>query len=497
MERYLIFQFLHAELTTCVAIVKNAEELEKHTRGLQEAIWEFISTERSYILILKLAVDVYIAVLLELQQRGYLNTVNIVDLFGNIKELYSIHLDYWTTTITPVLNSFRSTRQPLHHGAVNELYDQLADRLQKPYLRYLQNASESIDYGRELTTRSAEFTRYAEWCQRQRPIRVAGNSSVIQNLSLDSIQSNPHQRITRYGILLDSIVKRSTDKDALYGTCKRVETLCRWLNNRVKLGELEKRIKTVSFAHFKVSSTQVDHELTRLKEIKSSFDLKAPIPSCQAAIKREVFTEMDQITMRHGELQKAVPVVVCILTDVLLVCQTPAGKQANRLMKELVLCRAPMRTDRLNPIQSNILTRLFILSLTEYGCPDGCFQFDFQTEQSKTQFLSKLDEARKTYKAIQQGQTAGEDALNQLDRNFQSNQIDSDPDSPDECVIGGGAIHGPDNQLLEMSSLTVNAEAALLGFGAVDQPVVETETKKKKKGLFRFKKSKKLYQLDD
>ena len=113
------------------AIVKNAEELPKQVRGSQEAIWEFIGTERSYILILKLAVDVYIAVLLELQQHGFLNTVNIVDLFGNIKELYSIHLDYWTKTITPVLQSFRETCQPLENEAVNELYDELAERLQE------------------------------------------------------------------------------------------------------------------------------------------------------------------------------------------------------------------------------------------------------------------------------------------------------------------------------------------------------------------------------
>ena len=163
--------------------------------------------------------------------------------------------------------------------------------------------------------------------------------------------------------MLDSIVKRSHEKSSLQSTCKRVETLCRWLNNRVKLGELEKRIKSVTFSHFKVSSTQVDHELTRLKEIKASFDLKAPIPSCQSAIKREVFAEIDQVTMRHGELQKSIPVVLCILTDAILVCQT-ASKQANRLMKELILCRAPLRTDRLNPITSSQPNRIFILSYT-------------------------------------------------------------------------------------------------------------------------------------
>ena len=81
----------------------------------------------------------------------------------------------------------------------NFLLDIVTISTQKPYLRYLQNASESIDYGRELSTRLPDFGLYAEWCQKQRPIKVAANSAVIQNLSLDSIQSNPHQRITRQG----------------------------------------------------------------------------------------------------------------------------------------------------------------------------------------------------------------------------------------------------------------------------------------------------------
>ena len=46
------------------------------------------------------------------------------------------------------------------------------------------------------------------------------------------------------------------------------------MNNRVKLGELEKRIKYVSFSHFKVNSQEVSFELSRLENLKSCFDIK-------------------------------------------------------------------------------------------------------------------------------------------------------------------------------------------------------------------------------
>ena len=68
-------------------ILTDWENMDKSVRGFHEATWEFFTTERSYVLLLKLAVDVYLAVLLDLQQKGILNEVDIEILLENIKEL--------------------------------------------------------------------------------------------------------------------------------------------------------------------------------------------------------------------------------------------------------------------------------------------------------------------------------------------------------------------------------------------------------------------------
>ena len=67
-------------------ILTDWENMDKSVRGFHEATWEFFTTERSYVLLLKLAVDVYLAVLLDLQQKGILNEVDIEILLENIKE---------------------------------------------------------------------------------------------------------------------------------------------------------------------------------------------------------------------------------------------------------------------------------------------------------------------------------------------------------------------------------------------------------------------------
>ena len=77
------------------------------------------------------------------------------------------------------------------------------------------------------------------------------------------IQSAPHQRITRYGILLSPLQKVIDHnlKEKLSIIQKEVDALCRWLNNRVKLSEIDKELVSVSYAHLKVDSEEAKSEL--------------------------------------------------------------------------------------------------------------------------------------------------------------------------------------------------------------------------------------------
>ena len=45
-------------------------------------------------------------------------------------------------------------------------------------------------------------------------------------------------------------------------------------------------------------------------------------------------------------------------------------------MKELTLIRAPIRTDKINPIKSD--NRIHLLVMSDYGCPENCFSLDFK-----------------------------------------------------------------------------------------------------------------------
>ena len=65
---------------------------------------------------------------------------------------------------------------------------------------------------------------------------------------------------------------------------------------------------------------------------------------------------------------------IIILTDVVLICSS--NDKSTKLMKELTLIRAPIRTDKINPIKSD--NRIHLLVMSDYGCPENCFTLDFK-----------------------------------------------------------------------------------------------------------------------
>ena len=121
------------------------------------------------------------------------------------------------------------------------------------------------------------FKHYLYWCESQ-------NSSSISRQTflptLDSIQSAPHQRITRYSILLSPLQKVIDHnlKDRVSLIQNEVDALCRWLNNRVKLSEIDKELISISYSHLKVDSEEGKSELSHYLKMENSFNIFDPIP---------------------------------------------------------------------------------------------------------------------------------------------------------------------------------------------------------------------------
>ena len=111
--------------------------------------------------------------------------------------------------------------------------------------------------------------------------------------------------------------------------------------------------------------------------------------------------------------------------------------------------------------------------------------------------MEKLLEARQNFKAAQNGKPFESEIMRKLDKLHLTTRNESDPESPDECVIGSA---GKSNQTIPSmaDALDVNPDLTELGFGPseVDIGQITSElsaaepvsAKKKSKSLFKLPK---------
>lgn len=72
--------------------------------------------------------------------------------------------------------------------------------------------------------------------------------------------------------------------------------------------------------------------------------------------------ELDDVLMKNTD-NKMINVVVKLLTDCLLICSLIKNQYQNLTLKKLQLIRAPLRTDKIHPVQLELENHLVLLTL--------------------------------------------------------------------------------------------------------------------------------------
>ena len=163
------------------------------------------------------------------------------------------------------------------------------------YHRYFCTVTQSINYLRSLLDNSICFSKFAKWAEQKDPLKSRDKIKRIFNIlkksvcvqiwvwwhervnffhpqepnedkssrgsdknALDTILSGPHQRITRYGLLLGPVVGKLVSDPKQIETAKKLknlkkcaDSLCRWMNGRVTLDHLHKG-KKLNFFNYHI-----------------------------------------------------------------------------------------------------------------------------------------------------------------------------------------------------------------------------------------------------
>ncbi|XP_068416976.1 pleckstrin homology domain-containing family G member 6 [Eschrichtius robustus] len=361
-------------------LVPGHKEMSRELCHQQEALWELLTTELIYVRKLKIMTDLLAAGLLNLQRVGLLTEVSVETLFGNVPSLIRAHRSFWEEVLGPTLEETRASGQPLDPVSLQNGFLSFSQRFQ-PYILYCLRVKQTMAYAWEQQDSSPLFHTFVQWCEKH---KRSGRQM------LGDLLIKPHQRITKYPLLLQAVLKRSPEaraREALTAMIAAVESFLRHINKRVRQGDEQESLVAAArrigpYEVLEPPSEEVEKNLRPF----STLDLMAPMLGVASEHTRQLLLE-GPARMKEGREGK-LDVYLFLFSDVLLVTKTLRRADKAKvirppLMLEKLVCR-PLRDP----------SSFLLIHLTEFQCVSSALTVHCPRATDRALWLEKTQQAQ-------------------------------------------------------------------------------------------------------
>ncbi|XP_041797824.1 uncharacterized protein plekhg6 isoform X2 [Chelmon rostratus] len=357
-------------------IVDSHSTMSKMQRHQQEALWEFVHTELTYINKLIIITDLVIAALLNLHQHGFLLEVTPELLFSNLPSILIAHQLFWQEVIYPMLHEVRRTGKPFDPMRLEAGCLQFHQRFSS-YKHYCWEEENNLEFTRRQMESNQHFLTFVQWVE---------THPQCERMRLGDMQAKPHQRITKYPLLLKAVLKTTQDPHAehtLRGMLSSVNSFLDSINDYLKLKDEELAL-TISAQRVEGYEVEgINDEIDKHVREICHFDLTCPIRGVGPEVVRKLLLE-DNLKIR-GRKDSKLEVVALLFSDVLLM--TKVQKKGERLK----VVRPPLALDR-----------TYCIALK-----DGCelrsamnvYIFAASTSESCSTWVSTIHQAKETLRS--------------------------------------------------------------------------------------------------
>uniref|UniRef100_A0A8C7ZG28 Pleckstrin homology domain containing, family G (with RhoGef domain) member 5b n=1 Tax=Oryzias sinensis TaxID=183150 RepID=A0A8C7ZG28_9TELE len=309
-------------------LLDGPETLTRRQFHQQEAIWELLHTEAAYIKKLRVITDLFLSGLLNLQESGLLSEVEPTRLFSNIQEIVRLHTSLWNQVMLPVLHRAREARALLDPTLLYDGFRTFDTRFQ-PYIRYCMEEESCMEYMRTLLRDNELFRKYITWAETKKQ---------CNRLKLADMLAKPHQRLTKYPLLLKSVLKKTDElsaRDIVSSMVVMVESFINSVDSQMRQRQERQKLATISaridcYEAVEGSSEEVEKILKEYNR----FDLMAPMRGTSPEETRQLQLE-GALRMKEGK-DSRMDVYCFLFTDLLLIT-----KPVKRLEKVKVI-RQPL-----------------------------------------------------------------------------------------------------------------------------------------------------------
>uniref|UniRef100_A0A5F8GN00 Pleckstrin homology and RhoGEF domain containing G6 n=1 Tax=Monodelphis domestica TaxID=13616 RepID=A0A5F8GN00_MONDO len=323
--------------------------------------------------------------LLNLQRVGLLTEVSAETLFGNVPNLIRAHQSFWEEVLEPTLKKTQISGQPLDPLGLQDGFLTFGQRFQ-PYIKYCVRVKQTMAYAREQQDNNPLFQIYVQWCEKHK-------RSGRQQLS--DLLIKPHQRITKYPLLLQAVLKRTPEpqvQDVLSAMISSVEAFLHHINSQVRQGEEHDSLAAAAqrigpYEVLEPSTEEVEKSLRPF----SILDLTSPMLGVDHQHTRQLLLE-GSVRMKEGREGK--DVYLFLFSDVILV--TKPQRKADKAK----VIRPPLMLEKLVCQALRDPNSFLMIHLTDFQCVSSALVFHCSNPNECVHWLEKIQEAQVTLQKL-------------------------------------------------------------------------------------------------
>nr|XP_022337376.1 pleckstrin homology domain-containing family G member 5-like isoform X6 [Crassostrea virginica] len=343
------------------SVVDNASMLTKRQHDQQEAIWELLNTELHYIKAIRVIVDLFMCCIINLQSESLLNEIETEHLFGNISDVISVNCDFWESHLLKVLLAARENRMPLNPSDMKDGFKRFGE-LFGPYTKYCSEQKNCTEYMKARYADNDLFKTFVVWAETQKQ---------CNRLKLTDLLVKPMQRLTKYSLLLQAILRKTEDdrqRRDLLEMIGGVDKFVSHVNATLRHKHDQERLNAIvaKIESYDAVESPNDECLRYIQEYYDNFDLRAPMPGCVADHTR---TLIMQSVLKLKDSATRMDVECLLFTDLLLICKP------SKRMEKYKIIKPPMRVDRIIIQDLKDKGSFLLIYLNEYHVPVSAFTF--------------------------------------------------------------------------------------------------------------------------
>uniref|UniRef100_UPI0037E988B2 pleckstrin homology domain-containing family G member 5 isoform X3 n=1 Tax=Semicossyphus pulcher TaxID=241346 RepID=UPI0037E988B2 len=411
-------------------LLDNSETLTRRQFHQQEAIWELLQTEATYIKKLRVITDLFLCGLLNLQESGLLTEVEPAKLFSNIQEIVRLHTSLWNQVMLPVLKKARQARAlldptDLHHG-----FRTIGSRFQ-PYIRYCMEEESCMEYMRTILRDNELFRTYVTWGE---------SDKQCNRLKLADMLAKPHQRLTKYPLLLKSVLKKTDEtsaRDLVSNMIAAVEGFINSVDSQMRQRQEQQKLATISARIDSYEAVEgSSEEVEKILKEYNRFDLMAPMRGTSPEETRQLHLE-GALRMKEGK-DSRMDVHCVLFTDLLLITKPVKRVEKVKIIRQPLLIHNVVCKELKDP------GSFILIYLNEFKSAVAAYTFQ---ANSATQGRSWIDAICNVQNQLQRLRT--EEVLRQqssLKRCTEGEEEDEEEDESSNSTASSPCLRHKDQQ---------------------------------------------------